>query len=75
MPAGTTCPRPPIKVIEKATVRACIAIARKVQEARFQAGDTAGSDAARLVARLMEEELLEQPGDREDLRAQEASCS
>lgn len=59
MPAGTTCPRPPVKVVEKATVQACISIARKVQEARRRAGDTAGSDVARLIARLMEEELLE----------------
>jgi hypothetical protein len=47
-----------VKVIEKVTVEACIAIARKVQRARQLAGDGSGSEAAAQVARLIEEELL-----------------
>ena len=58
MPPGNTCSKPPAKVVEKATVEACIAIARKVQRAMQLSGDETGSDAACQVARCIEEELL-----------------
>lgn len=58
MPAGNTCIKPPAKVVEKVTAKACIAIARRVQRARRLSGDVSGSEAARLVARFIEEELL-----------------
>ena len=43
---------------EKRTVQSCIAIARRVQGARYLAEDKNGSDAARQVADFIEEELL-----------------
>ncbi len=58
MPPGNTCSKPPAKVIEKATAEACLAIARKVQQARQLSGDKSGSDAACQVARFIEDELL-----------------
>jgi hypothetical protein len=58
MPPGNTRSKPPAKVVEKVTVEACIAIARKVQRARQLFGDGTGADAASQVARLIEEELL-----------------
>ena len=58
MPAGSTCTKPPVKVIEKITVAACIAIARKVQRSRQLSGDEAGAEAARLVVRYIQEDLL-----------------
>ena len=58
MPPGNMCAKPPVKVIEKATVEACLAIARKVQQARHLSGDESGSDTAGQVARLIEVELL-----------------
>jgi len=59
MPPGNTLTKPPAKVIEKATVQACIAIAEKIQRSLDLSGDATGSDAARQVARLIQEELLE----------------
>jgi hypothetical protein len=58
MPPGNTRSRPPTKVIEKVTVEACLAIARKVQQDRQLSGDATGSEAAAQVARSIEEELL-----------------
>lgn len=58
MPPGNARTKLPVKVVEKTTVEACLAIARKVQQARELAGDQAGSEAARQVARVIEEELL-----------------
>jgi hypothetical protein len=59
MPAGNTLIRPPAKVIEKVTAQACIAIAQKIQRSLSLSGDTTGSDAARQVAHLIQQELLE----------------
>jgi len=59
MPPGLVRSRPPVKVIEKVTAEACLAIARKVQQAREQAGDEAGTEAARRVAQCIQEELLQ----------------
>ncbi|MCE1203148.1 MAG: hypothetical protein LWW79_00865 [Holophagaceae bacterium] len=58
MPPGNARTKLPVKVIEKTTAEACIAIAQKVQHALELAGDAAGSEAARRVARVIEEELL-----------------
>lgn len=58
MPPGNARTKLPVKVVEKTTVEACLAIARKVQQARELVGDQAGSEAARQVARVIEEELL-----------------
>ena len=58
MPPGNTCSKPPAKVIEKVTVEACLAIARKVQRERQLSGDETGSEAACQVARSIEDELL-----------------
>jgi len=59
MPPGNTRSKPPVKVIEKVTAEACVAIAMKVQQSRQRSGDETGSEAARLVARLIEAELLQ----------------
>ncbi len=58
MPPGNARTNLPVRVVEKTTVEACIAIAQKVQRARELAGDEAGSEAARQVARVIGEELL-----------------
>ena len=58
MPPGNARARMPVKVVERTTVEACIAIARSIQEACQQAGDAAGSQAAQGVARRLKEELL-----------------
>jgi hypothetical protein len=58
MPPGTLCPKPPTKVVEKVTAEACLAIARRIQSARRQAGDAQGSEAARLVAESIRAEVL-----------------
>jgi hypothetical protein len=58
MPPGNARTKLPVKVVEKTTVEACIAIAHKVQRARELAGDEAGSEAAGQVARVIEELLL-----------------
>lgn len=58
MPPGNTRFKVPTKVIEKATAEACVAIARRVQQAKQLAGDETGSEAASQVARSIEEELL-----------------
>jgi len=58
MPPGNARTKQPVKVIEKSTAEACIAIAQKVQHARELAGDEAGSEAARQVARGIEQDLL-----------------
>jgi hypothetical protein len=58
MPPGKTCTKAPAKVIERATAEACIAIARKIQDAQHLSGNEAGSSAARQVAKSIEQELL-----------------
>lgn len=60
MPPGNVRTKLPMKVIEKATAEACIAIAQKVQLSRQLVGDEAGSDAAQRVAWFIQEELLDQ---------------
>jgi len=59
MPPGNVRTQMPVKVIEKVTAEACIAIARQVQLSRQAAGDAAGSEAARRVAAVIQEELLD----------------
>ena len=58
MPPGNARAKLPVRVIERTTAEACLAIAQKVQRAREMEGDEAGSAAARQVARVIEEELL-----------------
>lgn len=58
MPPGNARTKQPVKVIERTTAEACIAIAQQVQRSRQLAGDEAGSEAARQVARVIEQELL-----------------
>ncbi len=58
MPPGITCAKPPAKVLERVTVEACLAIARRVQHTQQCSGDLAGSEVASQVARLIAEELL-----------------
>jgi hypothetical protein len=58
MPPGNTSSKPPAKVIEKATAKACIAIARRIEADRRLSGDETGSEAASQVARFIEAELL-----------------
>lgn len=58
MPPGHTSSKPPSKVVERATARAAIDIAHRVEHARLLAGDDAGSEAARQVAAFIEAELL-----------------
>jgi hypothetical protein len=58
MPPGITCPRPPAHIAEKMTALACIEIARRIQRTRHHVGDLAGADAAGLVARTIQEDLL-----------------
>ena len=58
MPPGNVRTQVPVKVVEKVTAEACIAIARQVQFSRQLAGDEAGSEAARRVAAVIQEELL-----------------
>lgn len=58
MPPGNARARTPVKVVERTTVEACIAIAQNIQEACRQAGDVAGCQAAQGVVRRLKEELL-----------------
>ncbi len=58
MPPGNQRSQIPVKLIEKRTAEACLAIAQGVQHTRHLAGDTAGSEAARKVASIIREELL-----------------
>lgn len=58
MPPGNLRTQVPVKVIEKATAEACLAIAQNVQRTRQMAGDAAGSEAALKVATIIREELL-----------------
>lgn len=59
MPPGNARTKQPVKVIEKTTAEACIAIAQQVQRSRQLVGDEAGSEAALRVARTIQEELLD----------------
>ena len=58
MPPGNARTQIPVKVIEKVTAKACLAIAQKVHHSRLLAGDWAGSEAALQVAVSIQEELL-----------------
>lgn len=58
MPPGNARHKPSAKVTERMTALACIEIAQKIQRSRMLAGDQAGSDAARLVAAFIREDLL-----------------
>jgi hypothetical protein len=58
MPPGNLRFQKPVKVIEKATAEACIALAERVAMARNLADDRPGCLAADQVARLIREELL-----------------
>ncbi len=58
MPPGNARTQVPVKVIEKVTAEACIAIARQVELSSELVGDVAGSDAARRVAAVIQAELL-----------------
>ena len=58
MPPGNARTKMPAKVIERVTAEACVAIAEKIQRTAAQVGDSAGSEAAQRVARLIQEELL-----------------
>lgn len=62
MPPGNARTKIPVKVIEKLTAEACIAIARKVERSSQMAGDRAGSEAAQRVAAIIREELLDDSG-------------
>ncbi len=58
MPPGNARTKLPAKVIERVTAEACVAIAEKIQRSAAQVGDSAGSEAAQQVARIIKEELL-----------------
>lgn len=58
MPPGNVRIKPTMKVIERATAEACLAIAQRVQGMRRLAGDATGADAAHEVAESIREELL-----------------
>lgn len=58
MPPGNLRSKIPVKVIEKTTAEACLAIAQSVQHTRHLAGDAAGSEAALKVALIIQEEFL-----------------
>jgi hypothetical protein len=58
MPPGNRRSPARAKSIDKATAGACIDVARRVQRTRVLAGDEAGADVARQVARLIEQELV-----------------
>ncbi len=58
MPPGITRTQPPVKVAERATAEACLAIAQRVARAHYLADDRIGWSAAAQVARSIEEELL-----------------
>lgn len=58
MPPGNVRTKPPVKVIERATAEACLAIAQKVQIAHRLAGNEAGAMVALQVVESIREELL-----------------
>jgi hypothetical protein len=62
MPPGNTRAKAPAKVIEKRSVEACLAIARRVQRSRERSGDAPGATAAGQVAALIQAELLGEAG-------------
>ncbi|MBP1771946.1 MAG: hypothetical protein H6P99_1109 [Holophagaceae bacterium] len=62
MPPGNLHARPPVKVIEKRSIEACLAIASRVQLSHERTGDLPGSLAAAQVADLIRTELLRQEG-------------
>jgi hypothetical protein len=57
MPSGIARAKPSAKVLEMATVKACLEVARRVGNALDAAGDKTGADAARLVAVSIQEQL------------------
>jgi hypothetical protein len=68
MPPGMTRTQKSAKVVEKATVEACLAIAQRVARAHYLADDRIGWSAAAQVARLIEEELLGRTSQNRPLR-------
>ena len=60
MPPGNTRTQKPVKVIERNTAKACVAIAQRVARNHDLAEDRNGWAAAIQVARSIEEELLGQ---------------
>ena len=58
MPAGNQRPRATAHLIARMTAMECVEIARRIQSARLQAGDQSGAKTARLVARLILEDVL-----------------
>jgi len=60
MPPGHARPRPSANLMERRTALECIEVASKVQLARLRVGDQAGAHAARLVAKLIREDVLDE---------------
>ncbi|HJW73919.1 MAG TPA: hypothetical protein VJ486_13930 [Geothrix sp.] len=58
MPPGNVRTKPTIKVIERTTAEACLAIAHRVENARRRVGDAVGADAAREISESIREEVL-----------------
>jgi hypothetical protein len=59
MPPGNVRTKPSAKVVERATAKACLAIAVRVQGDRRLAGDEAGAKVARQIAEYIQDELLQ----------------
>ena len=62
MPPGNVRTKATTKVVEKASIEACITIARRVQRVCQQSGDAPGSEAAGQVVALIRSELLHDGG-------------
>ena len=58
MPPGNVRTKPTIKVVERITAEACLAIAQRVEDARRMLGDATGADAAREISESIREEVL-----------------
>lgn len=58
MPPGNYREKAPVRVVEKVTAEAALAIARRVELDRLHAEDPSGSEAARQVAAFIQQELL-----------------
>lgn len=64
MPPGNARTKPSAKVLERASVEACLAIAKRVQHTRRLSGDEPGSQAVGQVVELIHAELLHEEGPR-----------
>ncbi len=62
MPPGASCPKPPVKVVERQTAEVCLAIARRVGQRHREGGDAQGSQAADEIIRAIQAELLVRQG-------------